>query len=615
MPHVEINGVGYSLAEDAEGEHYSHTAEPLRPPNAVTVQGESRQKFQMRPDTLLWSLTDWSGGAGQIKFDQGNPNRWRELEGVRVFERPGTLSPGWSTEVLLDSAAAELAVDGPMVAGGFNPNLYLLDDGGPNIYQWTTAGDYDPVVNLTGPAAGASRQAAADATHVYWHETGTDNVWKWPMSGTTATQIDSGGMGNSDEAYVCQLGAYVYVYLPLVGEIWEIAKAGGSEVLIDDFSENPGRDLAGNSAIVPMGGKIYVLVDYSTHTAVREITPTSAAGTGFGVEIATFEGLNTAAMWAHSGTLYLVGRFRNPDDLTIVYLTPGGTYGSLGRVPISSYTSFGNASPQNGDMLSHFFLLSDSTTHRLFEIDAVSGGFAVIAEIATTNGSGQGVLLKQHGFLWPSDTAGAGERSYRADPDGYAEDSYVISPWHDFDLADEKILSSLVLSCEDLPADWTVYVDYAINNEDSWTNLITYSTDNGNGTKQAASTDSSTVKFRTVSVRIRMEYTGVSDPPTSGPVILGVDVLAMVAKPTNVWRLILDLSDDKSRGAKSFSGYQKRENIMTASATEAVVSFKDYYGSHKPGRSDEYDVIIDQYSLVLSSPGEGVAVVTLKEVA
>src|SRR5690606_39665634 len=96
--HIELNGVGYRLAEDAEGQHYIRTYEPLRPPNAGVVQGEQSAKFQVRPDTLLWSLTDWSGGAGQFLFDLENPNRHRELHAVRAFERPGVLQPGFYVE-------------------------------------------------------------------------------------------------------------------------------------------------------------------------------------------------------------------------------------------------------------------------------------------------------------------------------------------------------------------------------------------------------------------------------------------------------------------------------------------------------------------------------------
>jgi hypothetical protein len=169
----------------------------------------------------------------------------------------------------------------------------------------------------------------------------------------------------------------------------------------------------------------------------------------------------------------------------------------------------------------------------------------------------------------------------------------------------------MVLSCEDLPADWTVYVDYATNGEDSWTNVITYSTDNGNGTKVPVSTDSSTTKFRTMSVRIRMEYTGMSIP-TTAPAILGVDVMAMVAKPTKVWRLLLNLSDDKGR-VGGFSGARKKANIVSAAETESVVKFEDGYGAESSGIYDDEDVVIDQYSIILSTPGEGIAAVTLKE--
>ena len=131
----EINGVKYNAAEDAEGDHYVVTSEPLRPPNAVTVQGESSQKFQMRPDTLQWTITNWAGGEGQIKFDPQAPDRHRELTGVRVFERPGTLQPGYYMEDTQDSSgSSDFAIAGQM-AEGVN-GLFLLDFSAANRYQW-----------------------------------------------------------------------------------------------------------------------------------------------------------------------------------------------------------------------------------------------------------------------------------------------------------------------------------------------------------------------------------------------------------------------------------------------------------------------------------------------
>ena len=81
MKHVKINGLWYRLAEDAEGQHYNFSLQPLRPPNAQLIQGESG-KFQIRPDLLLWSWTDWSGGEGQIKYDPQDVGRAYLLQHV-----------------------------------------------------------------------------------------------------------------------------------------------------------------------------------------------------------------------------------------------------------------------------------------------------------------------------------------------------------------------------------------------------------------------------------------------------------------------------------------------------------------------------------------------------
>ncbi len=215
-------------------------------------------------------------------------------------------------------------------------------------------------------------------------------------------------------------------------------------------------------------------------------------------------------------------------------------------------------------------------------------------------------------FFTALNAAGNAGRILRAVDGEYMKDAQAVSPWNHFGLADDKILSSLVVSTEDLPADWTVHVDYAINGDDStWTNVISYTTDNGNGTKTQVSTDSSTITFRTLSVRVRFEYTGAG-VPTTQPRVLAVDALAMVAKQQKIYALTLDLSDDKS-GGQGHSGARKRTNIEAAAATEAVIDFKDGYPDRTPGVYDQLDVVIDSYQIVSSTPGEGVAQVVLKE--
>lgn len=316
-------------------------------------------------------------------------------------------------------------------------------------------------------------------------------------------------------------------------------------------------------------------------------------------------------MSGHMGTL--------ADD-AIMYVVPGGSYGTLGAIRVDKAIGQVGGTQAGAQMLEHHFVtdhvdtaigLTDSS---IFEVDAITGGYAEIAR--DTEGSAKALDLYSvatfNGQIFAStEESAATRRVIRAYPEGYAKYAEAVSPWHDFDLADEKILSSLVLSCEALPADWTVAVDYAIDGSTSWTGGISYTTDNGKGTKTAISTDAATVRFRTLSIKIAFAWTG-SGIPASGPVVLGVDVLAMVAKPTNVWRLILDLSDSHS-GKEGASGATKLANIKAAAATEGVVDFKDGYEDRKPNAFTSHDVVVDSHLISLSKPGEGVAMVVLKE--
>ena len=622
----ELNGVKYNAAEDAEGDHYVQSAEPLRPPNAVTVQGENSQKFQMRPDTLLWSITDWSGGEGQVKYNIHSPNRMRELVGVRVFEKPGTLRPGYATEDTVDNGGSS-ALAKSLALVKAKGNLYGLDQNTNEAYAWNSGlSKWGAAATLTGPSAGANPYADGDSDFLYWIEYNTNNVWKW--DGTTATKISDTLIDATTTSMVAQNGAYVYVYDPTAATVWEIAKSGASEDAIDEWTEE-GIALRSNSAISVHNGRVYVMVVHSDMTIIREITPTTAAGTGFGAEIARLPGFRAEGLWSHSGLLYMVGDFGSGEDGTVMYLDPNQrTYGTLGRSRETD--QLGKAvHDQAAGALDHFYAFQNFepgvlTVPGFYQIDAVSGGMGIVAlEGEQSNLAGQSIssIARHNGDLFLSTEKDASNKvTIRANRDaftngdsggGTGDVAYAITPWHDFDLADEKILASLVLSVEALPADWSVFVDYAIDGSTTWTNAITYTTENGKGVKSAISTDSSTVKFRTLSIRIRFSYGGGDDPPTSGPIVLGVDALAMVAKPTKVWRLLLDLSDDKSRHG-GHSGARKVTNIEAA-ASGSVIDFKDGYQSETPGSYETHDVVLDAYNINISTPGEGVAAVVLKE--
>lgn len=610
---VELNGVKYNLSEDGEGAHYQLTGEPLRPPNAVTVQGESSQTFQMRQDALLWSLTDWSGGEGQIKFNAENPNRWRELTGVRVFERPGTLQPGYYVEDTQLSGASDIDIAAALVIGA--GSLWALDVEASNAYEWDDANEeWDAWGALSGVSGGVEEQPAGDNDAVYFVEQSGNDVFRWDGSGTP----DDIGNAPGTSSNVAALGDHVYSVYVANGEVHEHNKVGSVvSTDIDAFGDT--SQYSTTPLVLALDGKVYVMVAQDNSTQVREITPTTAAGTGFGAEIARISGFRGKAMWAHSGTLFLYGSYETARDrTTVLYLTPGGEYGSLGDLRSGYSLGTVTTSEQATRLLDSFFVASQlgasGERHPVYQVESTTGGLSVLAINEDGDAKDESVrsaVAHNNDVFWGVPSSASTKRIMRARSDQYTKSSEAVSPWHDFALANEKILSSLVLSCEKLPADWTVYVDYAVDGDDTWTNAIEYDTTDGKGERVAVSTDSSTATFGTLSIRVRMEYTGAGIPE-SGPVVLGVDVNAIVNKPVKVWSLMLDLSDDRDRPG-GFSGARKTTNVTSAGDSEKVVAFKDGYQSATPGVFKEHDVVIDTYQIVLSTPGEGLAAVKLRE--
>lgn len=623
--HVELNGVRYRLAEDSEGKHYQLTGEPLRPPNAVTVQGEDSQKFQVRPDVLVWSLTDWSGGEGQMKYNAQAPNRWRELTGVRAFDRPGTVTPGYYMEdTLAAGGGADQADVGPLAISGANV-LYMLDEGGTQAFPWDAINEeWDAADSLAGDglAAGAWGQIFGNGGGVYFIEKNTNNLWHY--DGATATKL-SDALINAASKFVSGVGTKLFVVHPPAADIWEIDTTGTPAALIDDLGTEFFINPAGNHCLAAMNGKMYVMLASYDRTVVREIVPTSAAGTGFGSEIASFPGVEGISMWSHGGILFIAGRGGPLDALAIFYLRPGGEYGTLGYVRPNDTLITGSSSEfasgnEAGTILSHFFataILNDATNRQaVWQVDTVSGGVACLSYNEggdSPTGNVTNIIVHDEFIFLTTDFDAASPRVMRCDPGRYQITSEVISPWHDFDLADEKNLSSLILSVEALPANWNVAVYYAIDGTDSWTLVSTYTTDSGTGDRLQVTTDSSTVTFRTLSIRIVMTYTG-GGVPTTAPVILGLDARAQVVKKVRKWRLLLDMADSNENSAQR-AGSQKIANLVAAGDGGDAVDFKDGYWNRSPGVSTSYDVYVDSYSLDLTKPGEGTAYVELLEVA
>ena len=620
--HVTLGTDNWKLAHSEEGDHYMKSAETLRPANAVVVQGVgSNQKFQLRPDVLAWHWTDWSGGEGQNKVDFRAPDRSRELNGVAAFQKPGNIRPGYYTEdTQLHSAGGDLGKSVVLVKA--ISGLYALDMNALDAWVWNSGNSVWDDLTITGATNGAEGQASGDESNVYYIEDNTRKLWKMSNTGT-GTLIDDAG-SHTDKQYTAELGAFVYVYSPQDGELIEVPKDGSASVVLASSGIAGGTPTGG--AIVELNGKIYFMATDTERTRIHEVVPSSAAGDGFVSVLSTMEGFQGEALWAHGGTLYFIGNnneFSAAYERAIMYVTPGGDWGSLGAVREGS--NMGVVVGQSGGsrLLDHFIVsqardINGATNNTLWQIDAVSGGFGALS----MHDDGDAKLLGpgsmqvfQNDVFWSMRKGEATKRIARAYKGGYQKLSSAVSPWSDNDLADEKILSSVVLSMASLPADWTVFVDYATNGSSSYTTLITDALDGSTGGRTVASTSSSTINYRRIRFRLRMEYGGGGIPATF-PEVYGVESRAQIAKPLNAWVLLLDLNDDKSGGANSEDGASKVAKLEALVANEAVIAFVDGYQNRQAGQNaSSVNVVIDQTRMILERPGEGYVQVRLVAVA
>ncbi|KKK56166.1 hypothetical protein LCGC14_3067260, partial [marine sediment metagenome] len=180
----------------------------------------------------------------------------------------------------------------------------------------------------------------------------------------------------------------------------------------------------------------------------------------------------------------------------------------------------------------------------------------------------------------------------------------------DFDITDDKVLLSLKLVTEPLPAATQVVVKYQIDQDGTWLTAGTHSTDTATEKEFIISTSSTTRTFR--NLQLRLELTGTASVT---PVVSSLRVFATVVKGLRFWNLILDCSDEM--GAlqdRAWDGEKLIDNIETAGDSGDVVAFKDGYHSLRPNDFNAHDVIVDDYDIVMDRPGEGAAHVRLREV-
>ena len=616
MSDIQLNSRFYHIAEDAEGQGYIRRREPLRVPNSNVVKGA--EQFQLRPDIMQWTQTSWVGGEGQIKWDKDDPSRSYLIVNTDPFSSPGNLILGPLME-RGEYSAADLIEQLTLVrAKGYVYGVRIAGVGNTEVYRWNPSTEtFDAKYTDAGSSGTTAAGVAGDGGFIYFINltAGLDEVWKF--DGTTWTLLNNQASGPGDNTNLIAMGNYLYVFEPGQGKVYEISKTtvntATAETAIYEF-DSVGDDDIENSGLghmIAADNRLYVMQQDQGACVIHEIVPTTAAAEGYGYELSRLSGVTGRGLQWMAGFVVLQakseGRFGKRYEL--FYLQPDAALGTFGEIrshlddAILKYMF----SPGTAD-LRYLSFLGPSVEHAsngpvLFLLDTVTGGFAQIADGGQAC-TPQGMVVGIDGS-WLIPTVSS-DYTFYTQPDKYGASGYAISPYYDFDLADEKVLREISITCEPLPANTTVVVSYDLG-DGTFTTAGTYTTDDGEGTTYTVSTDSATKTFR----HMRVKLTLTTTTNTVTPTVRSVEVRASVVKYINTWEMLFDLSDDDPN-----TGAGGRDSIdaLLALAENTVYPLKDFYNSHHSGDFTEYDVEIDSIAISLSQPGEGMAQVVLREV-
>lgn len=249
-------------------------------------------------------------------------------------------------------------------------------------------------------------------------------------------------------------------------------------------------------AFVAGDNRGYLIGILGDRTLIYELTPTTPVGPASGSQIASLPITAVSAWYAH-GKLFIVDRERDT-----YYLTPGSDYGVVAVEP-DNLGGAGTIRPYHplntGEAISYYAI----GTGDVVALDLINGASARVAEI----GAGADIN-RLTTITFSSDVVMAGEITSFDDPYtvyidtffAYAGISLAISPWHDFGVVEDKVLTSVRVNIDKPAADMTVSVFALVDGEEgSGTSVGTISGVQSGSVELVPST---TITFSTLSLRI-----------------------------------------------------------------------------------------------------------------
>lgn len=331
--HVKIGSYEFLLDEGADAEgtfpepHYVHKRPSLFSNRTGLIQGQPGAE-DVRPERLVWSFTDWSGGAGSRTFDLQEPNVYDYARGTntrirgQIQGRPSRTR----TEVTRDTTTHTGDVRTPVRMAIGNNALWVGGDNNFLSYQeagaaWSQVSD----ANINLATTEDITAMAGDASHIYYaatDDTSTDfRVLRRQVAtaGASTVVVNYTTGTNNDVMDMVIKDGKLYTFRYNLLEEWDLSQAlpltarsnfwgvGDNSLGISDaplLSIASGLIHSYTSAsMVVAGGSIFVLATlYDSDTTLYEFN-----GDGFSAIWKPPPGVILRKMALANGTLIMVG--------------------------------------------------------------------------------------------------------------------------------------------------------------------------------------------------------------------------------------------------------------------------------------------------------------------
>lgn len=610
---VDIGGYEFMLATDGDDDGYQWITENLYG-DSGEIEGTEGKKAANR-NILFWGYDDFRRGDGLRYWDPDQKDRW--WTGNTNPRIPGAITSP-PTRSQSSTITTGVTPTGGFFSSGLGRAWYLTGDQGYHSGDgatWTE--NTDIAVDL--PASYQITGACNDGTYVYFAASDGTNRGIWRVtSNTTSVPFVTAHAGTAYQAIAVR-DQFLYAWTggaliryrhtqtpPLTHETRNVVYSPRGIPSASIFS-----------AMVSGEGNLYFSRALDGDSVIFEYKLDPATGKLAGRTMWTMaNGFTAKKLAVQAGVLLVLGDYLGKVGLW--------GYSKVNQQPLflgyvgeaDNATNVRFIAPSYGAQV--ILGVDDGTTSYVYVYDLEEDSFSKLDErtIAADGTLMDGFTFKNRRLAAAFSTTSTKINRWILDTDTPAGAWTWDSAAHDLDYPqDEKILLGFHVILDPTIIDSTVRVWYQIDESGTWVNTGVDATAAAKHSYITVSSAASTVKFRTL--RIRMVG-------ASGARCFSVTSRSYINSKQEIWKLNLDLRNEpgttRRPSDRSVIASKLKDNLHVLVYAGDVVTFKD--GTRRRRKSSEVGTGYSSHTVLVEFPKnsvdsgkEGTAEVILRSVA